>query len=97
MAERYKDNPHNISDAAINRTLQSLTGDPEQDLKYIQSALEHTRFVDILHHEFEVFRMGNLGWRINVPQEQRDRFGVSLDKITNMGPEDMGPESGNDD
>lgn len=88
MAERNKNNPLHISDDAIDRTIQSFTGDPKQDLKYIQSALGYTRFGDILHHEFEVFRMGSIGWKIEVSLEQRDRFGVTLDKITNLGPEE---------
>lgn len=51
-------------------------------------------FGDILHPEFEVFRMGSMGWRIGVSEVERVRFGVDLEEISTMGSEKGGEEDG---
>lgn len=89
MKEGYKDNPRQISDQAVDNTLKYLSGDPLTDLTKFREQLNHIPFLDILYDEFQIFRMGSLGWSVDIPAETRERFGVKVTEIDTMGPDEL--------
>lgn len=90
--EGNKDNPLKISEAAVRATFRQLTGDPDLDMSYMGGALEIAPFGDIFSPEFDVFRLGNLGWCLEVTEAKRSELGISLEKITSLGPDNVKDE-----
>lgn len=87
MAERNKNNPLKISDRAIETTVSYLTGKPFDDLTTLKERIGRAPFKDILTDEFQLLRLGSMGWEVNVPLEIREKYGVRLSTIDSMGSE----------
>lgn len=84
----YQNNPAVISEEAASSIFDNLPEDPQSaldDLRHLQGQL----FGDIFTYEFQVFRLGKLGWKINIPEALRARYGISETTLDSIGTEDV--------
>ncbi len=86
----YELNPRVISPEAVQAVMADLQG--ERPSTYFQTLhekrIEGTDFSEIVHPEFQVFRIGALGFGLPVAPEDRDRYGISVETLSSLGRED---------
>lgn len=90
MPERYELNPKVISLEAVQAVVGDLVGEP---ITYVQTLrakrLGGTHFEEIIHPEFQVFRIGMLGFELPVAPGDKDKYGIKVDVICSLGREDI--------
>lgn len=81
----YQDNPATISEQALDRVFNDLPDDPisaRHQFRYLQGH----KFGDIFTDNFQIMRLGILGWEIDIPEELRIQYGISETTIDTKGP-----------
>lgn len=90
MTERYELNPRVISTEVVQAVVDDLVGEPSTYLQALRAKrIEGTHFEEIIHPEFQVFRIGALGFEIPITDEDRARYGITIENISNLGREDV--------
>lgn len=90
LQERYELNPRVISPEAVGAVVADLLGEPGTYLQTLrEKRIEGTHFTEIIHPEFQIFRIGALGFEIPITDEDRARYGLTIENISNLGREDV--------
>lgn len=77
-----------ISPETVARVGAELSGNPETYLPTLRSRwLEGTYFTEFIHPEFQVFRIGRMGFEVPVDQKDKDTFGIKIEALSSFGPE----------
>lgn len=89
-SRRFELNPSVIRPEAVQAVLADLTGEPGTYLKTLSDKrIEGTDFAEIIHTEFQIFRIQALGFELPVTTEDRDRYRITLESISSLGREDI--------
>lgn len=93
----YKQNPQTICAESVQAVTAGLTGHTDEDLtKLLSGRLNHRTyeipFSDILHPEFDAFRLGSVEWVLPITDEDRQQLGTTETAILPTGPESITAE-----
>jgi len=84
-----------IREQAVRNVSATLTGDPDNDLKTLRTSLDskNLTYGDIFTYQFQVMRMGTLGFRLPVAEEDREKFNLFESELTTNGPDEAYEEN----
>lgn len=89
-SRRFELNPGVIHPEAVKAVMTDLTGEPGTYLKTLRNKrIAGTDFTEIIDTEFQIFRIGILGFELQIAPEDRDRYGITLESISSLGREDI--------
>jgi len=80
--EEYSHNPSSISQQTIDITIELIGSKSEHELDEHWSDVG---FTEIFLPEFQMIRIGHLGWQIQITDEQRTKYGITVLSVDNMG------------
>ena len=86
---RYELNPRVISSEAVQAVVADIQGEgPSTYLKTLQDRrIEGTRFNDVIHPLFQVWRIKAIGFVLPVPAEVLNSDGIPVETLSTHGPE----------
>lgn len=89
-SRKFELNPRTIRPKAVQAVVADLAVQtPSTYLKILaDKRIEGTHFAEIIHPEFQVFRIGALGFELPITPEDRDRYGITVENISSLGRED---------
>lgn len=81
-------NPSRIRKEVVHEVREALGEDPTKYVTNLRNRwIKDTPFADMIHPEFQVFRIGSLGFELPVTPEDREQFGIILEEISAFGRE----------
>jgi len=84
----YQNNPATLSEEVVGSIFDNLPEEPQSALDSLRYLQGHS-FGDIFTYAFQVLRMGELGWRMDIPEELRSQYGISETTLDSIGPENV--------
>lgn len=91
QSRRYDLNPTRIiSIDAVQAVVADLGENPKMYFQNLSDKrIKGTHFAEIIHPEFQIFRIGMLGFEIPVSPEDKERFAIPFDTISSLGHKDI--------
>lgn len=88
--EAFRSNPRVISPESVEAVVNDLGDEPLNYSMVLEAKrLKGTDFTEILHPEFQLFRIGVLGFEVPVKSEDKEKYGIKVDSLESMGREDV--------
>lgn len=91
QSRRFDLNPRVVRPEAVQAVVADLQGlQPDGYLKALRDKrIKGTHFTEIIHPEFQVFRIGALGFELPISVDDRAQYGVTVESLSSLGRDDV--------